>query len=89
MALTFSMAWRSEPGPASLVLVTVKVTLGPTVRVTVPNDTRQPTFAFWQPGPGNLLGNLLCSVAHLLDNNGPLAGLQTLLNQLNMLLGGL
>ena len=42
-----------------------------------------------QPGPGNLLGNLLCSVAHLLDNNGPLAGLQTLLNRLNMLLGGL
>jgi hypothetical protein len=26
-------------------------------------------------GPGNLLGNLLCSVTHLLDNN-PLTGTQ-------------
>src|SRR5437667_51814 len=25
-----------------------------------------------QSGPGNLLGNLLCAVSHLLDNNGPL-----------------
>jgi hypothetical protein len=40
-----------------------------------------------QPGPGNLLGNLLCGVAHLLDNNGPLTGLQNLLNRLNALLG--
>ena len=35
-----------------------------------------------QSGPGNLLGNLLCAVAHLLDNNGPLAGLVNLLNQI-------
>ena len=37
------------------------------------------------PGPGNLLGNLLCAIAGLLDG-GPLAGLlgqlQTLLNQI-------
>lgn len=43
-----------------------------------------------QPGPGNLLGNLLCSVAGLLDGGSPLSGLlgqvSTLLNQL---LGGL
>jgi hypothetical protein len=32
-----------------------------------------------QPGPGNLLGNLLCSVAGLLDNPG---GLARLLNQI-------
>jgi len=32
-----------------------------------------------QPGPGNLLGNLLCSVAGLLDNP---AGLVNLLNQI-------
>jgi hypothetical protein len=38
------------------------------------------------PGAGNLLGNLLCGVAHLLD--GPNAGLQNLLNVLNGLLGG-
>jgi hypothetical protein len=46
-----------------------------------------------QPGPGNLLGNLLCSVAHLLDSNGGGGGLNTaiqnLLNLLNGLLGGL
>lgn len=39
-----------------------------------------------QPGPGQLLGNLLCAVAHLLDNNGPLTGISALLNRL---LGGL
>jgi hypothetical protein len=37
-----------------------------------------------QSGPGNLLGNLLCGVAHLLDSNAP-AG--TLANLLNRLLG--
>lgn len=35
-----------------------------------------------QSGPGNLLGNLLCAIANLLNTNGPLAGLVTLLNQL-------
>jgi len=35
-----------------------------------------------QSGPGNLLGNLLCAVAHLLDGHGPLAGLVTLLNRI-------
>jgi hypothetical protein len=40
-----------------------------------------------QPGPGNLLGNLLCSVAGLLDGTGlPLAQVNTLLNILNSLL---
>lgn len=42
-----------------------------------------------QSGPGKLLGNLLCAVVHLLDQGGPLAGLQNLLNQINGLLGGL
>lgn len=32
--------------------------------------------------PGNLLGNLLCAVAHLLDTNGTLAMLVDLLNQI-------
>jgi hypothetical protein len=41
-----------------------------------------------QPGPGNLLGNLLCSVTHLLDNGNSNA-VQNLLNILNGLLGGL
>ena len=38
-----------------------------------------------QPGPGNLLGNLLCSVTHLLDN-GNSSAIQNLLNLLNGLL---
>jgi hypothetical protein len=38
-----------------------------------------------QPGPGNLLGNLLCSVSHLLDG-GNTSGLGNLLNLLNGLL---
>jgi hypothetical protein len=37
-----------------------------------------------QPGPGNLLGNLLCGVAGLLDNPG---GLTRLLNDLLQILG--
>jgi len=40
-----------------------------------------------QQGPGNLLGNLLCAVAGLLDNGGPLTGLARLLNQILMILG--
>lgn len=35
-----------------------------------------------QSGPGNLLGNLLCAIAGLLDNGGPLTQLVGLLNQL-------
>lgn len=35
-----------------------------------------------QSGPGNLLGNLLCAIANLLNNNGPLAGIVNLLNQI-------
>jgi hypothetical protein len=43
-----------------------------------------------QSGSGQLLGNLLCAVAHLLDNNGTLGQLLTQLqNILNQLLMGL
>lgn len=35
-----------------------------------------------QPGPGNLLGNLLCNVAHLLDRGVGINGLVSLLNNL-------
>ncbi|MGN6360671.1 MAG: hypothetical protein ACTHNK_09795 [Thermomicrobiales bacterium] len=38
------------------------------------------------PGPGNLLGNLLCSIAGLLDNGALLSQLTDLLNQLTGLL---
>jgi hypothetical protein len=39
-----------------------------------------------QSGPGNLLGNLLCAIANLLNQNGPLSNLVNLLNQLLALL---
>jgi hypothetical protein len=43
-----------------------------------------------QQGPGNLLGNLLCAVAHLLDNPGNITGaLTNLLNQILAVLGRL
>ena len=35
-----------------------------------------------QAGPGNLLGNLLCALANLLNANGPLEGIARLLNQI-------
>jgi hypothetical protein len=37
-------------------------------------------------GAGNLLGNLLCAVAHLLDQNPLLSAIQNLLNQINGIL---
>jgi hypothetical protein len=40
-------------------------------------------------GPGNLLGNLLCAVAHLLDQNPLAAAITDLLNRINALLAGL
>ena len=39
-----------------------------------------------QSGPGNLLGNLLCAIANLLNTNGPLSTLVSLLNQILALL---
>ena len=39
-----------------------------------------------QPGPGNLLGNLLCAIAGLLDGPSPLTPIVNLLNQLLALL---
>ena len=40
-----------------------------------------------EQGPGNLLGNLLCSVAGLLDSNGSLNAVSQLLNRILGLLG--
>lgn len=40
-----------------------------------------------QQAPGNLLGNLLCAVAHLLDGGGPLGALAGLLNNILRVLG--
>jgi len=40
-------------------------------------------------GPGNLLGNLLCALVHLLDQNPLSALVGQLLNQINAILAGL
>jgi len=40
-----------------------------------------------QSGPGNLLGNLLCAVANLLNGTGPLGQITSLLNQILAALG--
>jgi hypothetical protein len=42
-----------------------------------------------EQGPGNLLGNLLCAVAHLLDSNGATTAIANLLNQILGILQGL
>lgn len=41
------------------------------------------------PGPGNLLGNLLCALLGILDRNPLAAGIGNLLNQINAILAGL
>jgi hypothetical protein len=41
------------------------------------------------PGPGNLLGNLLCAITHLLDQNPSAGSLAAILNFLLALLGQL
>jgi hypothetical protein len=42
-----------------------------------------------QSGPGNLLGNLLCALTHLLDQNPLAAAITNLINQINALLAAL
>jgi hypothetical protein len=42
-----------------------------------------------QQGPGNLLGNLLCAVANLLNGSGSPTALQQIANLLNQILGQL
>jgi hypothetical protein len=42
-----------------------------------------------QQGPGNLLGNLLCGVANLLNSNGSSNTLQQIANLLNQIIGRL
>jgi hypothetical protein len=71
---------RLDLGPLDLNLLGLRVQL---------NDIHLRITA--EPGPGNLLGNLLCAVAHLLDG-GPIPGqlnqIISLLNRIIDLLGG-
>ncbi len=60
-----------DVGPLNLNLLGLQISLNQVVL----NITAQ-------PGPGNLLGNLLCSVANLLNNGGPLSQIASLLNQI-------
>jgi hypothetical protein len=62
-------------GPLDLNLLGLKVHLNQVVLDIVA-----------QSGAGNLLGNLLCAVANLLNVNGPLSSLVLLLNQILALL---
>ncbi len=63
-------------GPLSLNLLGLQIDLNQVVL----NITAQ-------SGAGNLLGNLLCAVANLLNRGGPLTGLTGLLNNILRLLG--
>ena len=65
-----------ELGPLDLNLLGLRVQLN---RVVLDITAEQ--------GPGNLLGNLLCAVARLLDNGGPLNIVAILLNQILARLG--
>jgi len=58
-------------GPINLSLLGLNVSLSPIDLVITATAA-----------PGNLLGNLLCAVAHLLDSNGTLTQLTALLNQI-------
>jgi hypothetical protein len=42
-----------------------------------------------EAAPGNLLGNLLCAVTHLLDGGGALTAIANLLNHILAILAGL
>lgn len=64
------------PGGLNIDLLGLVIDLAP-VRLEIGAD----------PGPGNLLGNLLCTIAGLLDGGGPLQQLVARLNNLLGLLG--
>jgi hypothetical protein len=69
----------------------LSLTLGPLnlnvlgLVVNIPNPINVNIIA--QSGPGNLLGNLLCSVSNLLNGGGPLSQVTGLLNQILGALG--
>jgi hypothetical protein len=60
-------------GPVNLNLLGLMVTLDNCANGPVTVDITA------QPGPGNLLGNLISDLAHLLDNNAGLGPLDRLL----------
>ena len=89
----FSIPFANAPvaDPASCPILSL--TLGPLnlnllgLVVSIPNPIVLNITAV--PGPGNLLGNLLCSVSNLLNNTGTANGVTALLSNINALLAGL
>ena len=80
------------PVAASGSCTILNLTLGPLdlnlLGLMVHLDTVHLTITA-QQGPGNLLGNLLCAVANLLNGGGPLSGIAALLNRILGILAGL
>lgn len=92
-SLTTSSATRAAAAQAATGCSVLKLTLGPLHLdlLGLVIDLNQVNLDITAvPGAGNLLGNLLCAVTHLLDNTGAgglLAGLTGLLNNLLSALG--
>jgi hypothetical protein len=82
-----SLASRGGAGPSiqQVACGILDLTLGPLdldlLGLTIHLDEVVLNIAA-EPGPGNLLGNLLCAIAGLLDPPGPLGQLLAFLNQL-------
>lgn len=81
----------AAPATATGTCPILTLTLGPLnlnvlgLVVNIPNPINVNIVA--QPGPGNLLGNLLCSVSNLLNGGGPLSGIASALNSILAALG--
>ena len=79
------------PAAATGTCPILTLTLGPLnlnvlgLVVNIPNPINVNIVA--QSGPGNLLGNLLCSVSNLLNGGGPLSGIASALNSILAALG--
>jgi hypothetical protein len=75
----------AAPAAASGTCTILDLTIGPIhldlLGLVVDTNAIHLTITAEQ-GPGNLLGNLLCAVAGLLDNNGLLTQIVDLLNQI-------
>lgn len=81
----------AAPAAATGTCPILTLTLGPLnlnvlgLVVNIPNPINVNIVA--QSGPGNLLGNLLCSVSNLLNGGGPLSGIASALNSILAALG--
>jgi len=92
-AATTTAAAAAQPTAAAAACQILNLVLGPLnlnvlgLVISIPNPIVLNITAV--PGAGNLLGNLLCSVANLLNGSGPLQQIADLLNQILDILNGL